>query len=252
MIRLYVADRLERSTGDVRLEFDVRDRELLALGDEKYQFRLVSATNHVSAGSTGLRVEVYDRASPRLVVRSAHVKFEVVLLDDVVVAARAVRAGRMITEQDLRVERREFRETPRMLLHEAADIAGATAKRNIEVGQMLRLDDMQKTLMVERGNAVTVVLHGRGFRIKTTCRVLESGELGSAVAVQGVDGRGKFYATVIGPRTVEVRLAGAPAPEEAPAGESEGRLSEAPTGEVAAVADATATAPQAAANQGDR
>lgn len=244
LVRLYVADRLERPTGDVRVEFDPRDKEFLSLADEKYQFRFVSATHRVSPGNSAVRVEVYDRASPRLVVRSVHLKFTVVLLEDVVVAARAVRLGRIITEQDLRVERREFRDTPRMLLHEVADMVGTTAKRNIEVGQVLAVEDMQKTLMVERGNAVTVILEGRGLRIKTTCRAMESGELGSAVAVQGVDGRGKFYATVTGPRTVEVRLAGAPSPqEEAPAVETDqGRK----------VAQAVPDASRATANQGDR
>jgi len=90
-----------------------------------------------------------------------------------------------------------------------------------------------------------VMLEGRGFRIKTTCRALESGEMGSAVAVQGVDGRGKFYATVIGPRTVEVRLAGVPAMDvpsnEAAVAETDGRQ----------VAQAAADAGRASANRGE-
>ncbi len=245
LIRLYVADRLERSAGDVRVDFDPRDKDVLALSGDTYQFRFIAGSNRVTPGAMVLRVEVYDRASPRLVVRTASVRFTVVLLENVLVATRVVRLGRVITAEDVRVERREFRETPRQLLHEVADIVGATAKRNIDAGQTLTVDDMQKTLMVERGNAVTVMLEGRGFRIKTTCRALESGEMGSAVAVQGVDGRGKFYATVIGPRTVEVRLAGVPAMDvpsnEAAVAETDGRQ----------VAQAAADAGRASANRGE-
>ena len=83
--------------------------------------------------------------------------------------------------------------------------------------------DLTKTLMVRRGDAVTVHIRGRGFSIRTVSRALEGGELGSAVAVQGKDGQGKFYATVTGARTVELRLPGAAGegdPQEASAAPS--------------------------------
>jgi len=212
----YVRLRLARPADGLRIEFDSRDAALLTLTEAQYQFRIVSAASRVIEGGCAARVEMVDPSRPALVARTAHVCFNVVLVEDVAVAARGIRAGRVIAPEDVRIERREFRTTPRLLLHEARDVVGATARRTVEAGQIIQLEDLAKTLMVRRGDAVTVHIHGRSFSIRTVSRALEGGELGSAVAVQGKDGRGKFYGTVIGPRTVEVRLPGAPLPPANP------------------------------------
>jgi flagella basal body P-ring formation protein FlgA len=209
ILRDYVTSRLDLASS--RIVFAPRDDDVLGLDDRRWQFRLHSATGRVTAGEASVRVEVFDRSDPRLAVRSAVVRFAVVAIADVVVATRSFRAGHVIGDQDVRVERREFRDLPRMLVSDLADVLGTTSRGNVEAGQMIRVEDLKETLLVRRGNAVTVYALGRGFRIKTVARALESGELGSAVAVEGLDGQGKFYGTVIGPRTVEVRLAGAPA-----------------------------------------
>ena len=209
LIRQYVADRLARTSGSMRVEFDTRDSDTLSVTDGAYQFRIISAANQLGAGRWAVRVEMVDPSRPGLVARTAQIRFNVVLLEDVVVAVRTVRAGGIISEADVRVERREFRQTPRLLLTSVGDVVGATARRDVEAGRVIQVEALQKTLMVRRGDAVTVVVYSRGFRVKTVSRALGGGELGSAVAVQGLDGRGKFYATVIGPRTVELRLCGA-------------------------------------------
>jgi len=205
----YVGARLERTPAGLRIEFDERDALVLALTQDRYRFRVVSAVSRIGAGSCTVRVEMIDSSRADLVARTAHIHMDVVLLEDVVVAARGILADRVVTAEDVRVERREFRAAPGLLLHETGDVVGVTAKRNIVAGSVIEPGDLSRTLMVRRGDAVTVHIHGRGFSIRTVSRALEGGELGSTVAVQGKDGRGKFYATVTGARTVELRLPGA-------------------------------------------
>lgn len=215
----FVAARLDQTTGTVRIEFDPKDRDLLAIGDDRYEFKLISATNQVTPGPESLRIHLFQRGKPRRVVRSSVVKFTVVLTETVVVTARTLRAGRIITRQDVMTEQREFRSRPPMLLRRMAYVVGATVKRDIEAGRMIRLDDLKKTLLVHRGKPVTVHMIGRSFRITAMCRALESGEIGTAVAVQGLDGLGKFYAIVTGPREAEVRMPGATAAPRRAAGD---------------------------------
>jgi flagella basal body P-ring formation protein FlgA len=242
-IRRFVATRIERTTGTVRIEFDSQDRDLLAIGDDRYEFKLISATNHVTPGPQSLRIHMFERGKPPLVVRSSVVKFTVVLTETVVVTVRNIRAGRIVTRQDITTEQREFRSRPPMLLRRAEYVVGATAKRDIETGRMIRLDDLKKTLLVHRGKAVTVHMIGRSFQITATCKALESGEIGAAIAVQGLDGRGKFYAIVTGPREAEVRMPGATSATRHAAGE--------PSPARSKVADATAGS-RATTNRGDR
>ena len=210
-VRTFVLSRITRPADQVRLDFDSRDHDTLALSGERYLFKVISAANQMDAGNTNLRIEASERVRPDRVVRSLYVRLGVTVLENVVVTAHDLRAGDVLTAEDVRVERREFREPAKApLFHDVADVVGATARNNTAVGQALRLEDLAKTLMVRRGDAVTVYVHGRGFTIKAPnqCRALESGEQGSSVAVQGVDGSGKFYATVTGPRTVELAMAG--------------------------------------------
>ena len=238
-IRQFVLERLAPAAvgGGARLEFDARDREALDLMDERWQFKLISGTGQFEAGSAMVRAEIYERSKPHLVARSARIQFHVVLAADVVVVARNLSAGDVLSADDVRLERREFREPQRgLLVREVTDAVGATARSALAAGRLLRPEDLTKTLMVQRGDAVTVYVRGGGFTIKTVCRALESGERGSTVAVQGQDGSGKFYATVIGPRTVELSLG---------AGEGEGERAAQPAARTGPAHDAACAAGRA-------
>jgi len=217
-IRDFLQARLARAADSFRIDFDARDREPLALASDRYLFKIQSGPRDIGAGSLTLRVDICDRAKPDLILRSPTIRLTLVLIEQVLVAAHDIRSGDVLDAADLRVERREFREPPRgTLLHNAADALGATARTNLVAGQQVRLDDLAQTLFVRRGDPVTVHMRGLGFAIKTSCRALESGEMGSTIAVQGQDGSGKFYATVIGLRTVEIQASAAPPDKAAPA-----------------------------------
>jgi len=215
-IRRFVLARVSRPAREVRLEFNPRDRELLALAADHYLFKVHSSVSEFDAGAATVRADVCERASPARVVQSPHVRLGVVLVDDIVVAARDIRAGDVLAEGHLRLEQRELRDPPRgLLLRELSGAIGATARSPIAAGQIVRCEDLTKTLLVRRGDALTVHARGLGFSVKTVCRALESGEHGATVAVQGQDGSSKFYATVIGPKAVELRTRATPTQDSA-------------------------------------
>lgn len=205
-----IGKRVDLPPEKYRVEFDQRDAANLSLTDDIRIFKLFNGPNERAIGAGAFRVEVSLRAMPEKVVRTLYVRYRVVLLAEVVVVARDIRPGEVLGRRDVRLERREFRTDKIRWLRNLGDAVGATARSALGVGQMVRPDDLTRTFYVRRGESVTVHLIGRGFSMKTRSRALESGELGSTIAVQGTNGKGRFYARVTDIRTVEVRLSGAP------------------------------------------
>jgi len=210
-----IRERIDLPATSYRVQFDQRDAADLSLIDDIRTFKLFNGPNERAIGSGTFRVEVCLRQAPAKVVRTLYVRYRVVHLANVVVAARDIRSGEVLSRRDVRLEQREFRTDKVRWLRTLNDAVGATVRSALGVGQMVRPDDLTRTFYVRRGESVTVHLMGRGFSMKTRSRALESGELGSTIAVQGTGGKGRFYARVIDVRTVEVRLSGAPeAPQQ--------------------------------------
>jgi flagella basal body P-ring formation protein FlgA len=204
----FIAGKVNRPEERIRIEFDPRDAADLGKTDAAASFEFFATGGELKIGPAAVRVEMRRHADPRHVARTMYVRFQVLAVEEVVTAARDVRAGEQLAEADLKLERREFRNDPAGYLRQLGDATGATAKGDLAAGQAVREEDLAKTLLVRRGDVVTVLIVGRGFTMKTTSKALESGESGATVAVQGKDGAGKFYARVTAVRTVEMKVAG--------------------------------------------
>lgn len=205
-----IAKGVNLSPQEYRVEFNSRDAADLALVDDVRTFKVSGGSGDKVVGRGTFRVEVSSRNSPGEIVRTLYVRYHVVFLVEIVVATRDVRPGEVLSRDDVRLQRREFRSNKIRWLRNIGDVVGTTSRTALGVGQMIRREDVARTFYVRRGEPVTIHLVGRGFLMKTRSRALESGELGSTIAVQGQDGKTRFYARVIDIRTVEVRLSGAP------------------------------------------
>jgi flagella basal body P-ring formation protein FlgA len=201
----FIATKVNRSEDRMRVEFDPRDAADLGRTDAAMSFEFFATGGELKIGPAAVRVEMRTHADLRHVARTMYVRFQILAVETIVTAARDVRAGEQLGEADLKLERREFRSDPAGFVRQLADATGATAKGDLTAGQAVRDEDLSKTLLVRRGDVVTVVIVGRGFTMKTTSKALESGESGATVAVQGKDGSGKFYARVTAVRTVEMK-----------------------------------------------
>ncbi len=207
----HITTSVSRPAERLRVEFDDRDAELLAATETHYIFRL-RGDSPPAIGSNSITVDVYEADRPQRLFRTSHIRFRVLLLEDVVVTVRDIRPGEILKAEDVRLERREFSSDDLSRnFRDPQHMVGATARVAMAAGKVVDIGDLSKTLLVQRGSAVTVYVEARGLTVRTISRALESGELGDVVAVQGKEGRGQFYAEVIGSATVRVRMAGAEA-----------------------------------------
>jgi flagella basal body P-ring formation protein FlgA len=82
-------------------------------------------------------------------------------------------------------------------------LQGMLAKRDLDAGQVLKMDLLYMPLYVRKGESVTVKATSGGVTIAATMRAMAAGRLGDTITVQHLTGAGSTTARVIGPRTLE-------------------------------------------------
>lgn len=120
---------------------------------------------------------------------------------EVAVLARNVERGDIIRSSDVVVERR-----PRSELQgdgvSQAQVLGLAAKRAMRSGQALRATDLAKAEVVQRDQAVTIVVRMPGIHLTMRGKAVEAGAEGDTVNVINLQSKRTVQGTVIGPGQV--------------------------------------------------
>ena len=154
--------------------------------------------------SEALRIELSTRAEPpfsgrvavtaelligeRLLHRgviSAVVRVE----EEVFVAARDLRRGDVLTEQDLRRARRDASRMPSDAIRDRSQAVGLRATRSLRADQLLRGSHVERVPVVGRGDRVTLVLESGAIQISGIGRAVEAGAVGDWIRVVNLDSR---------------------------------------------------------------
>jgi len=101
----------------------------------------------------------------------------------VIVAARALEARTTLGPNDWRVERRATTEVPAGALAAMPDAADLETAQPIKAGDVLTPAVVRPRLLVRRGDLVTLVVEGPGFRITSQGLAVTDGRRGDALRV---------------------------------------------------------------------
>jgi flagella basal body P-ring formation protein FlgA len=147
-------------------------------------------------GTLALLAEVHDGPPPRLVVpvtvtvrvddqdvRTLALAFRVVRRQPVLVAARALEPRSTLGPEDFRVEERPETELPPGALHAAVGVEDLEVTRALRPGDVVTDRVLRPRILVRRGEAVTLVVEGPGFRITARGVMAEDGRRGDLVRV---------------------------------------------------------------------
>lgn len=129
------------------------------------------------------------------------VRVDVLVRRPVLVIARNVRRGQVITDGDLRRESRWLESMDPMPA--AADVnsaVGQQADRTMKPGHIVRSDDLTPPQMVKRGQLLTVRAISGGLVIRTVARANESGYLNQLIEARNPKTRDVFHVRVTGPQ----------------------------------------------------
>jgi flagella basal body P-ring formation protein FlgA len=104
----------------------------------------------------------------------------------VVVAARAIVAGTVLTASDVRVEQHNMTELPPGYLDDPAIAVGRTAARPISGGAVLSNQQLVASKAVLRGQTVTLVADAGGLKVRMAGRALTDGMVNQRIRVQNL------------------------------------------------------------------
>lgn len=171
----------------------------------------------LAAGRVELDAEVVAEPAPAPFVRAAvrvrvdgrevqrvPLTLRVSRLRSVVVAARALDARVVPGPADLRLEERPAHEVPGDALGALPEGDELELVRPVRPGEALTSRVLQPRVLIRRGERVTLVLEGPGFRITAPGRAAEDGRRGDAVRVVNPGSGRELQGTVEGPGLVRV------------------------------------------------
>ncbi|WP_311196567.1 flagellar basal body P-ring formation chaperone FlgA [Rugamonas fusca] len=119
----------------------------------------------------------------------------------VVVSATDVPAGKVLTDEDLLLERHELVSLTDVLASPQAAL-GMSGKRTLRAGEVLRMALLAAPTVVKRGDAVTIVARRDQIEVSMAGEALDSGARGALVRVRNANGT-VLRARVTGEGTVE-------------------------------------------------
>jgi flagella basal body P-ring formation protein FlgA len=196
---------------------DMLEGELFAEEGQVHEVRLSNSTMalHAPVGSSGgpqigsmnfdprsgmlvAEITPYDGGQPVRVTGRAYATA------DVPVLARAVAAGTEITEADIEwVSYRTDRIRPDAVL-DPDDLIGFETRRALRPGEPLRGYDLQRPLMVSRGELVTLVFEAPGIQLSVRARAMEDAADGEVARFVNLQSNRTVEALVDGPGRARV------------------------------------------------
>lgn len=125
----------------------------------------------------------------------------------VLVARRALRAGRPVAPADFAAEERDIAGAQATLLRRDPGVASGRwrATRYVAAGAALRRADLEPAPAVLRGEEVRVSLVAARFTIETTGVARDEGRVGAVIAVMRRGSAEPYFAEVVGDREVLIR-----------------------------------------------
>lgn len=197
-------------TADTHLEqrvLEFLDRETRHLGNE------VTITLHSSAVKMPLcespepfltnpeqkrygRVSVGVRCGEQ-VRTTRYLQADVSVLTEHVVTIRDVMTGTALTADDLTLREARLERLPRHALLSIDEAVGLLASRPLSAGATLQHHHLRQEPLVERGQRVTVIAQGSGFKVSREATALDSGGLGDVIRLR-TEGRQRLEAQVVG------------------------------------------------------
>jgi flagella basal body P-ring formation protein FlgA len=157
------------------------------------------------------RWEGYGSASVALVVRvddqvkrNQTVIVEVEALADMVVAARTLERGEVISASDLAMARRDLSRLQGRFIKEMDEAVGLRVKSALRANSPVRADYLERVPVVKSGQMVTILVENEVVRITASGRAKGSGAVGDLVTVQNLSSQKDLAARVVDATTVRV------------------------------------------------
>lgn len=90
------------------------------------------------------------------------------------------------------------------IIHDSSQIIGLAARRPLQAGQPIRLIDLKKEELVQRGSDVSLTFRNGSLEITAMGKALENGSLGDVIKITNVGTNRTVDAKITGPNQAQV------------------------------------------------
>ena len=129
---------------------------------------------------------------------------------EVPTASTRLARGEIVQAKDLRMQRMRATSLSGDAILSGTDIVGKAAKRTVGPGEVLRANDVQTPIAIEKGSLVTMIVHTPFMQLTSQGKALEDGAVGETIRVLNVRSKKTVEAQVAKSDVVIVPLAQAP------------------------------------------
>ncbi len=137
---------------------------------------------------------------------SLYVPVTVAIITDVVVAARDLSRGAILTSKDLELVAQDITRLHRGFMERPGQAIGKTLKRNLRRGQVLTPNQIAAPLAIKKGSRVAIVASSGAIQVRMQGKALGNGATGERIRVQNLSSKKEIEATVISPGVVRVSM----------------------------------------------
>lgn len=197
-----VAERLGPKAPQADIHDVATSREvILPAGQLSTQARILTGQVGEVSGRVPATIDVYVDGIKETQVR---VVGSVDLYGQVVVAARPLMAGQVLTPEDMEIRRVNLGEAGPGVVSEPAQLTGYRTRLPIAAGAPLDSRRLEQAPLVHTGDVVTMIYSGQGLKVSARGKAEQSGFLNSRIRLVNLVSKRGVWGKVVDSGTVEV------------------------------------------------
>lgn len=205
-VRQVIADFLKNRVNGIDVELNIRKIHysgdmVLPKGKISYEVVAPRQWEGWGNGNVALIVRVDDRVEKNLPVN-----VEVEALAEMLVTARPLERGEVLTAADVSVQKRDLSGVAGRICRSAEEVVGKRLRTSLRANVPLRSDAVEKVPIIKSGQRVTILLENDVMKITATGQAKQAGAEGDTVLVRNLNSQKYVPATVIDSNTVRVEF----------------------------------------------
>ena len=200
VFKKYIMQNTPWNQGDIAIE-NVRSSGIpvIPAGELTYSIRPVSSRERLT-GNVSISVDLYVDGE---MVRSLDVLGQVEIFENVYFASRPLRRDDMITASDLEIHRMNVTDYLDRYATRPDQVQNRRVIYEVGVHKPLELRDLDKPLVIKRGDPVRIVFEAPGLMVSAKGRANADAGVGDTVAVTNSASTKTIYCKVVDNQTVK-------------------------------------------------
>ncbi len=137
---------------------------------------------------------------------SLHVPVTVTIYQNVIVTAKSLPRGKILTMNDLKTAKYDKSKLPAGYIDEPADGVGFELKRQLSIGVPLTTAMIRKPRIIKRGQHVSIIATAGGMEVRMAGKALAHGAVGDRIRVLNLKSKKKVEGTVTSSGDIRVDI----------------------------------------------